>query len=390
MGVTPTRRRLRVRCRTHRRRARAWRGRRGDARRRRAAELVGHPGADVDERLEVDAGGDPGAVERVHEVLGREVAGRARGVGAAAEPAGGGVGDARRRPRTRPGCWPAPVRRCRGSGPRADRAGTSARDARRSGPGPGSGCRPRWCRRARPRRSRARAARWSPGGRRRRGPHPGTDSRTPSRRSRARADPRRPRAVDDGREHRQRLVDGPPEVGAAERLGGGAEDRDLVDPGRERAGRDRARSGPAPGSAPRDVGSARPAPRRRRPAAAPTAARRTRSPRRHRGRSAASRSMNPTFTSVATVPGSFWSPSRGPTSTIVHGVRAASRSRDGSSSGSKASSGVPAPPRRRRRRARAVSVPSTGAVMGCSIFMASTTSRVVPAVTCVPTSTVRR
>ncbi len=64
---------------------------------------------------------DAEAVQHPDQVLGGEVAGGAAGVRAAAEPARGGVDDGHARPAGRPGCWPAPGRRCRGSARRAGR-----------------------------------------------------------------------------------------------------------------------------------------------------------------------------------------------------------------------------------------------------------------------------
>src|SRR5262245_21593550 len=69
-----------------------------DLRRERLAECLGdEPGGDQD-LLEVDAVLVPGRVEQVHEILRREVAGRARRIGAAARPAGRGVEAADARP----------------------------------------------------------------------------------------------------------------------------------------------------------------------------------------------------------------------------------------------------------------------------------------------------
>src|SRR6478672_8832693 len=53
------------------------------------AEQGLEPPGDRDERVEVDARRDAFALEEIHEILGRHVAGRARGIRAAAEPADG-------------------------------------------------------------------------------------------------------------------------------------------------------------------------------------------------------------------------------------------------------------------------------------------------------------
>ena len=56
-----------------------------------AAEQLVEPGGDLDQRVEVDAGLDPLALEQVEDVLGGDVAGRARRERAAAEAADRGV-----------------------------------------------------------------------------------------------------------------------------------------------------------------------------------------------------------------------------------------------------------------------------------------------------------
>src|SRR5215470_14143260 len=57
-----------------------------DPRRARSAELLGHPDADADQRIEVDAVLDAEAGEQPHQVLGGEITGGTFGVRAAAEP----------------------------------------------------------------------------------------------------------------------------------------------------------------------------------------------------------------------------------------------------------------------------------------------------------------
>ena len=56
------------------------------SRKRSADEALGHPPG-FDQSIEVDAGRDPHSVEHVDEILGRQIAGRARRVGASSEPA---------------------------------------------------------------------------------------------------------------------------------------------------------------------------------------------------------------------------------------------------------------------------------------------------------------
>ena len=149
-------------------------------------------------------------------------------------------------------------------------------------------------------------------------PRPRTGSRTPSTDSRARACPA-PRARSRRRPvGGERLVDRLVDVRAAERLGGGREDRDLVEAGRGgalEAGQVRHQRG---------VARARRAAR----CAANTLGRvgHLRHPLRaherrdlddRQARAALSASMNATLSAVAIVAASFCRPSRGPTSTTV-------------------------------------------------------------------------
>ncbi len=64
-----------------------------DTRRRRPAQLFGHPHAGSHQGLEIDAGLDAEAVQEPDKILGGQVAGGAAGVGTAAQAAGRRVDD---------------------------------------------------------------------------------------------------------------------------------------------------------------------------------------------------------------------------------------------------------------------------------------------------------
>ena len=192
-----------------------------------AADRSGEGAGGGDDAGERDAGFDPEAVQQVEEVLGRDVSGRARRVGAAARA----LPPRRRRSRCRtPGPrrrWRAPSRACRGSGARGRPATRPSRRASRSRRRRPPASRRRSCRRARSRRPEGRAAcarplepppaRWAPR----------TGSRTPSTRIRAPGSSpparARPRA-----ESLDRLVDARVDVVPVERLRRRREDGDLA------------------------------------------------------------------------------------------------------------------------------------------------------------------
>ena len=116
------------------------------------AELAGQPLGDRDQRVEVDAGLDALAVEQVDEVLGGDVAGRARRERAAAEAADGRVED--RRAVLEPGERVRVAGVARVVQVQADgRAGLQRRAA--AARGPARGRRRRSCRRGSPRRAAA-------------------------------------------------------------------------------------------------------------------------------------------------------------------------------------------------------------------------------------------